>query len=107
MGRLVRWVWRRCSKTLAAYGCYVGARNDDAVQRDDDGTAKPDMSMTADDERPIILVLLIHTQMPHRTAVVNLLDVQAWVALGYLIVCRDPFTVDEWRAWRRNNPEAA
>jgi hypothetical protein len=58
-------------------------------------------------ERPTIKVLLIHTQPPHRSKVVDLLDLDAHLALGYLFVVRDPFTMDAWRAWRRANPEAA
>ncbi len=56
---------------------------------------------------PSILVVMIRTRSPYRSVVVNLLDVEAYMDLGYLIVARDPFTMDAWRAWRRACPEAA
>ena len=56
---------------------------------------------------PSILVVMIRTRFPYRSVVVNLLDVETYMGLGYLIVARDPFTMDAWRAWRRAYPEAA
>lgn len=56
---------------------------------------------------PSILVVMIRTRSPYRSVVVNLLDVETYMDLGYLIVARDPFTMDAWRAWRRAYPEAA
>ena len=56
---------------------------------------------------PTILVAMIRTRFPYRSVVVNLLDVETYMDLGYLIVARDPFTMDAWRAWRRAYPEAA
>lgn len=56
---------------------------------------------------PSILVVMIRTHSPYRSVVVNLLDVETYMDLGYLIVARDPFTMDAWRAWRRACPEAA
>lgn len=56
---------------------------------------------------PSILVVMIRTRSPYRSVVVNLLDVVTYMDLGYLIVARDPFTMDAWRAWRRAYPEAA
>lgn len=56
---------------------------------------------------PSILVVMIRTRFPYRSVVVNLLDVETYMDLGYLIVARDPFTMDAWRAWRRAYPEAA
>lgn len=57
-------------------------------------------------ESPPILVLMIRTHYPYRSVVVNLLNVEAYMGLGYLIVARDPFSMDAWRAWRRAYPEA-
>ena len=56
---------------------------------------------------PSILVVMIRTRFQYRSVVVNLLDVETYMDLGYLIVARDPFTMDAWRAWRRAYPEAA
>lgn len=58
-------------------------------------------------EPPVILVVMIQTQRPYRSVVVSLLDVETYIDLGYLIVARDPWSMDAWRAWRRENPEAA
>lgn len=57
-------------------------------------------------ERPAILVLMVEKRTFH-TAVVDLLAVAEWQAKGYVIVVRDPFTMDAWNLWRSFNPEAS
>lgn len=56
------------------------------------------------EQPPAILVVMIRAIYPHRSVVVNLLDVEVYMDLGYLIVARDPFSMDAWRAWRRAYP---
>lgn len=57
------------------------------------------------DPRPAVLVLLVN-KWSFKTQVVNLIDLPHWLRQDYVIVARDPFTMDHWQAWRRRNPEA-
>ena len=59
-----------------------------------------------DDDRPPIWVVMVRAHPPVRTVTANLLDVPTYQALGYVVVTRDPWSMDAWKAWRRDYPEA-